>query len=116
MPISNLEDRTFEFAKRVRAFCRKLKWDSINIEDIKQVVRASGSVAANYIEANENLGEKDFKMKIKICRREAKEAGMFLRLVDTGNGEEMETERTFLVQETVEFRKIFTTIINRSGN
>ncbi len=116
MPISNLEDRTFEFAKGVRAFCRKLKWDSINLEDIKQVVRASGSVAANYIEANENLGEKDFKMKIKICRREAKEAGMFLRLVDTGNGEEMEKERAFLIQETVEFRKIFTTIINRSGN
>ena len=98
---------------RVRGFCRKLKWDIVNIEDIRQLVRASGSVAANYIEGNENIGDKDFKMKIKTCRREAKESGLFLRLVDTNTNIELEKERAFLIQETVEFRKIFTTILNR---
>ena len=71
----DLEDRTFEFAARVRQFVRRLGKDVGNIEDGKQVVRSSGSVGANYIEANESLSKKDFVMRIKICRKEAKESG-----------------------------------------
>ena len=70
----DLEDRTLEFAKRVRALVKKLPRTIGNIEDGKQVVRASGSVGANYIEANESLSKKDFVMRIKICRKEAKES------------------------------------------
>jgi len=65
----DLEDRTAEFAKNVRNFVKKLKWSIANNEDGKQVVRSSGSVGANYIEANEALSKKDFKMRIKICRK-----------------------------------------------
>jgi len=43
-----------------------------------------GSIGANYIEANEAIEKKDFVMKVKICRREAKESGYWLRLLDTG--------------------------------
>ena len=50
----DLEDRTLEFAKNVRAFIRKLSKTPINIEDGKQLVKASGFVGANYIEANEH--------------------------------------------------------------
>jgi four helix bundle protein len=68
----DLEERTFQFAKASRAFVKLLPGTISNIEDLKQFVRASGSVGANYIEANEAIGKKDFVMKIKICRREAK--------------------------------------------
>ena len=78
----DLEGRTFLFAKRVRAFIRKLTKDIPNIEDAKQVVRSSGSVGANYIEANEALSKKDFLMRIKICRKEAKESRYWLRLIN----------------------------------
>ncbi len=68
----DLEDRTFEFARRVRTLIKKLSKTIGNIEDGKQVIRSSGSVGANYIEANESLSKKDFIMRIKICRKEAK--------------------------------------------
>jgi four helix bundle protein len=54
-----------------------------NEEDIRQLVKASGSVGANYIEANESLSKKDFVLRIKISRKEAKESRYWLRLLDT---------------------------------
>lgn len=56
----DLEDRTLEFAMNVRALVKKLNKSIANIQDGKQVVRSSGSVGANYIEANESLSKKDF--------------------------------------------------------
>jgi four helix bundle protein len=79
----DLEDRTFEFAQSVRAFVKQLPRTVSNTEDVKQLVRASGSVA-NWIEADEALSKKDFLMRVKICRKEAKESRLFLRLVDAG--------------------------------
>ena len=68
-----LEDRFQNFARAVRDYCSQLKWDIINQEYIKQVIRSSGSVSANYTEASDDLGKSDEKMKLKIARREAKE-------------------------------------------
>jgi four helix bundle protein len=65
----DLEERTFAFAKRVRGFVKQLPRTVCNVEDVKQLVRSSGSVGANYIEANEALGRKDFLMRIRICRK-----------------------------------------------
>ena len=65
----DLEDRTLAFAKKVRAFVKKLRKTIANIEDGKQLIRSSGSVGANYIEANESLSKKDFIMRIKINRK-----------------------------------------------
>lgn len=65
----DLEERTNEFAKSIRCFVRKLEINIWNKEDIKQVVCSSGSVAANYIEADEKLGDKDFLMKLRICKK-----------------------------------------------
>ena len=70
----DLEDRFHRFAKRVRDFCRNVKWDIVNTEYIRQLGRASGSVGANYIEASGDLGKADERMKIKIARREVKES------------------------------------------
>src|SRR5262249_46840967 len=71
-----LEDRTFEFAKASRAFVKKLPRTIVNIEDAKQFVRASGSIGANYIEANESIGRKDFVMKIKRVGAKQKKAAI----------------------------------------
>ena len=108
----DLEDRTFNFAKASRRFVKALPRTIANIEDVKQFVRASGSIGANYIEANEAIGKKDFVMKIKICRREAKESGYWLRLLDTG--EKLEFQRDDLVGEATELMKIFGAIIRKS--
>ena len=75
----DLEDRTLKFAKDIRSFVNKLPKTIGNIEDGKQLIKASGSVGANYIEANEALSKKDFIKRIKISRKEAKESRYWLR-------------------------------------
>lgn len=110
----DLEDRTFEFAQRVRSFVRELPKSLANIEDGKQLVRASGSVGANYIEANESLSDKDFIYRIKVCRKESKESRFFLRLLDVGSRVEMEEERSELADEAMQLLKIFGKILSNS--
>jgi four helix bundle protein len=78
------------------------------------VVDASGSVGANYIEANEALSKKDFAMRAKICRKEAKESRYWLRLVDTGENKELERERKELENEASELTHIFGSIVTKS--
>ncbi len=78
----DLEDRTLAFAKEVIQLVNKVSRTLPNIEIAKQLIRSSGSVGANYIEANESLGERDFAMRIKICRKEAKESRYWLHLLD----------------------------------
>ena len=109
--IYDLEERTFQFALKVRFFIKKLPRNVNNIEDGKQLVRSSGSVGANYIEANDSLGEKDKLMKVRICRKEAKESKFWLRLVDTENNEILESERIKLIQESHELMLIFGSIL-----
>ena len=110
----DLEERTFNFAKKVRVFLKKIPKTIANIEDGKQLIRSSGSVAANYIEANEALSKKDFIHRIKICRKEAKESRLWLRLVEI-NKEETERTRQELMQEATELMNIFGAIIHKSG-
>ena len=81
----DLEERTFQFAKNVRLFIKSLIKTAGNIEDMKQVIRSSGSIGANYIEANESLSKKDFVYRIKISRKEAKESIYWLRLLKETN-------------------------------
>jgi four helix bundle protein len=110
----DLEDRTLAFAKRVRTFIKKLQ-RAIHIEeDTRQLVKASGSVGANYIEANEALSKKDFVMRIKICRKEAKECQHWLKLMDIGSRPEVETEREDLEKEAKELMNIFGSILRKT--
>src|SRR3954470_23264489 len=78
----DLEERTFLFAQSIREFVKTLPRTMGNTEDVRQLVRASGSVAANWIEANEALSKKDFLLRTKICRKESKESRLFLRLIE----------------------------------
>ena len=107
----DLEERTFQFTLRVIRFCKKLPRTIGNIEYVKQGIRSSGSVGANYIEANEALGKKDFLMRIRICRKEAKESGYWLRLLIETNEDKFREEGVALVDELIELKKIFSAII-----
>ena len=80
----------------------------------RQLVDASGSVGANYIEANEALGKKDFMMRIKICRKEAKESAYWLRLIVETNDDNLKEEGLRLFGEATELRKIFSPILAKS--
>jgi len=110
-----LEQRTLEFAKRIRSFVKKLPRTAGNTEDGKQLIRSSGSIGANYIEANESLSKKDFILRIKICRKEAKESRYWLLLVDVGGSQELEQARQSLVKEATELMKIFSSIMRKSS-
>ncbi len=107
----DIEERTALFAERVRDLCLKLPKSIANTEYIPQLLRAASSPGANYIEANESIGDKDFGMKIKTCRRESKESAYWLRLVITNGSEEQQKQRSSLRQEAKEFVLIFTAIL-----
>ncbi|MDI6839527.1 MAG: four helix bundle protein [bacterium] len=109
----NLEERTLKFAKRVIAFIADVPRTIANTEIIKQLVRASSSVGANYIEANESLSKKDFVMRIKICRKESKESIYWLKLIEI-RGQEIEMEKELLIREGIELMKIFGSIVEKT--
>ena len=108
----DLEERTLRFAKEVIGFINILPKTMANIEIMKQIIRSSGSVGANYIEANEALSKKDFTMRVKICRKEAKESGYWLRLIEV-KGEDTEKKRQALIGEATELMKIFGSIVEK---
>jgi len=101
----DLEERTFVFATDCRAFVKQLPVTTQSIQDGKQLIRSSGSVAANYIEANEALSKKDFIMRIKISKKETKESILWLRLLQGKDS---------LMQEATELMKIFGAIVEKS--
>lgn len=111
--IYDLEERTSNFAKRCRNFIKKLPRTIPNIEYSKQLAKSSGSQAANYIEANESLSKKDFFLRIKISRKEAKESRLWLELCDTGGSKELDQEQKDLIREAVELTKIFGSIAEK---
>jgi len=114
-PKFDLEERTFKFAQRVRAWIRKLPRTLTNREDAKQLTRSSGSVGANYIEANEGLGPKDFRMHLKICRKEAKESKFFIGLIDCGENKVLKQEQENLRLEADQLTRILGAIIRKKA-
>lgn len=111
----DLEERTARFAERCRDFARSLRRTIPNTEYGRQLIRSSGSQAANYIEANESLSRKDFMMRIKICRKETKESCLWLWLCDEIQDYDLKTEQQALLQEAIELRRIFSAILAKSS-
>jgi len=109
----DLEDRTYNFAVDCREFVKLLPQSMPNFEYSKQLIRASGSQAANYIEANESLGKKDFLMRIRICRKEAKESKLWLKLSDIQKEENLNKRKKILIQESIELTRIFGSILEK---
>jgi len=107
----DLEDRTYNFAGNCRDFLKRIDKSIHNIEYYKQLIRSSGSVAANLIEANESFSRTDFSHRIKICRKESKESRLWLKLVDVN--EQIEANRASLIQEATELMRIFGAILEK---
>jgi four helix bundle protein len=113
--VYDLEERTILFAQRLRKIVLQVPRALGNTEDCKQLVRASGSVGANYIEANESLSHRDFRARIRISRTEAKENHHGLGLIDLEKKPGLEPERQALVQESEELTLIFGPISRKSS-
>lgn len=107
----DLEERCLLFAKRVNQYVNLLPRTISNIENGRQLVRAAGSVGANYIEANESLSRKDFKLRVKISKKETKESRYWLILTEPLP--EKQKEKTDLIQESTELMKIFGAILEK---
>lgn len=108
----DLEDRTQLFARDVIAFTSVAPRTLANTETLKQLVRAAGSVGANYIEAREPLGDRDLAMRLRICRKEAKEARYWLSLVETSTNA-AESQRAALSAEATALLKIFNALVDK---
>lgn len=109
----DLEDRTLDFAKRIIHMCKALPNDTINSKLIDQIIRSAGSVGANYREANDALGKKDFLMRMRISRKEAKETEFWLHLIIETNPE-LKDKILPLLDESIALRKILSSIIINS--
>ena|SRR3990167_2856583 len=108
----DLGERTLKFAKRIREYVKNLIKTLANIEYAKQLIKSSSSVGANYIEAEESLSKKDFVIRIKICRKEAKESRYWLELIEPEENQIQEKET--LSREATELTKIFGSIVEKS--
>ena len=108
----DLEERTFRFTKQVMHYVNKLPNTITNKEIGKQLIRSAGSVGANYIEANESLGKRDFAMRIKISKKESKEARYWLR---TSEDTEQKEAQSLLIKEATELMSIFGSILKKIG-
>jgi four helix bundle protein len=109
----DLVERTFRFAMDIRVFVNRLPRTLSNYEDAKQLVRSSGSVASNYLEAQEGLSRKDFFFRIKICRKESAESGLWLKLLQLGGDQSALKERERLWSEADEFKRVFASIAGK---
>jgi four helix bundle protein len=114
MPIKkyDLEDRTLKFAQNCIDLCKLLSRDTVNSELISQLIRSSGSVGANYREANDSTTKRDFFHRIGICRRESKESKYWLELLLHSNIN-LSYKITPLINEALQLTRIFYSIINK---
>jgi|SRR3989338_2736925 len=110
--VFDLEKRTTEFAKKTITLCKKLPKDAVNHRLVGQIVGSSGSIGANYREANDSLGKNDFAHKLKISRRETKETIHWLDLINTANTG-FDQEISILTKEAVELCNILSAIIKK---
>lgn len=106
--IYKLDDRAIAFAQEVKFFVRKLPVDIVNTEYAKQLIRSSSAIGANYIEANDCLGKKDFLMRTKIAKKEARETIYWLKLINSER-----KEKQILINEAQELMKILGSMIDK---
>lgn len=114
----DLEERTYQFALSVRMFLKQHKWDPVSWSDVSQLLRSSGSVAANFVEANECISPKDKIYSLRISKKEAKESNLWLRLIEETNTTTpaQQSALTALKQEAGELVKILAVIIRKKEN
>lgn len=108
----DLVERTAQFGKDIILFLKEVPENTINKPLIGQLVRSATSVGANYMEADCAESKKDFKYKIGICKKEAKESTHWLHMIAAANPKQVEVCRK-LWQEAHELTLIFSAINNK---
>jgi len=109
----DLEERTARFSVDILTFCSNIKINYVNENQIKQLIKSATSIGANYMEANGSSSKRDFKNKISICKKEAKETTYWIRILSTILPEKKELLRKLWV-ESQQFVLIFSSIIRNS--
>ena len=109
----DLEDRTLEFSKRLIKLIKSLPKDNINLVFGRQLIRSGTSIGANYREANETETKKDFKFRLRISRKEAKETIYWLNLIIEANPQ-LRREIQPMLQENMELLKILAAILEKA--
>ena len=110
----DLKVRTLNYAVDVRKFVRSMKSDKFNQHDFVQLIRSSGSVGANFIEAIESLSKKDFLYRVRVCLKETRESRYWLIIIENTIDSSHDVEINDLKQESTELIKIFSTIIQKN--
>lgn len=111
----DLEERTFQFALSVRRLIGKHRWEREQRTDVEQVLRSSGSVAANYTEANNAISSADFSHRMKIARKESSESRLWLRLLGETSDDSRKAVLRDLYREADELVRIFSSILRKMG-
>jgi four helix bundle protein len=107
----DLKDRTLKYAIDVRKFVRSVEKDRLNQDDLNQLIRSSGSVGANFIEAIESLSKRDYLYRLRICLKECKESRYWLIVIQNTNQIANQDEINILIQESKELIMILSSII-----
>ncbi len=111
----DLEERTFQFALAIRKCAADVKWQPVQWTDVNQLLRSSGSVAANYVEANNAVSKADFLYRISVSKKEATESKLWLRLLaETASSENLVQTLRALYKECDELVRILATIHKNS--
>ncbi len=111
----DLEERTAKLGEEIIKLVRSLPSNEINRPLLSQIIRSGTSIGANYMEADGAESKNDFRHKVSICKKEAKETMHWLRLVSVANPTKVEKCRQ-LWKEVNELAKIFSTIVFKCKN
>ena len=106
----DLEERTARFGETIVRFAKRIPQSPVNRSLIDQLVRAGTSVGANYCEADDAVSKRDFRHKIAVCKKEARETKHWLRMVATTE-EDLKDEARKLWHEAKELHLIFAAIL-----
>ncbi len=113
--VYDLEERTFQFALAVRVCLAEGRWTRTQWADVNQLLRSSGSIAANYIEANNAVSKSDFAYRIAISKKEAAESCLWIRLLgETTSTEPLREILRTHYREADEITRILATILRNS--
>ena len=110
--IFNLETRLLQFSKNIISICKTTKITQLNKNIIDQLLRSSTSIGANYSEANDALGKKDFLFRLRIARKECKETIYWLKLFQHESTNKKIDES---IAEAKEIRNILSAIIIKAS-
>lgn len=109
----DLSERTARFGESVIEFSLRVNRNAVTRPLISQHVRSATSIGANYGEADEAGSKKEFRYRISLCKREARETKHWLRMLVAGVPSVRDSARSFW-KEADELTRIFASIYRSS--